>query len=113
TILARIGAAGERALVPVDPDRLAAAERRDHAGGLVAELLQALDDIGGYSILELVDAFIVKPARHIDGFLHVAAVIEDVGQHVGLADRLILAAHHAKRHHRAAAPGGEARDDGM
>src|SRR5882672_410183 len=40
-VLARIGTAGQRALVPVDPDRLSAAERPDHAGGLVPELLEA------------------------------------------------------------------------
>src|SRR6266536_4483653 len=34
-VLAGIGAAGERALVPVDPDRLTAAEGTYDAGGLV------------------------------------------------------------------------------
>jgi hypothetical protein len=43
-VLARIGTARERALVPVYPDRLATTERPDHTGGLVPELLQALDD---------------------------------------------------------------------
>src|SRR6185437_16436331 len=102
TVLARVGAAGERALVPVDPDRLAAAERRDHAGGFMPELLQAFDDRGGHAILELIDAFIMQTAWHIDGFLHVAAIVEHVGQNMGLADRLVLAAHHAERHHGAA-----------
>src|SRR5215470_2545481 len=50
-VLARIGAAGERALVPVYPDRLAAAERADDAGGLVAELLQPFDDGGRHAVL--------------------------------------------------------------
>src|SRR5262249_4350824 len=40
-VLARIGAARQRALVPIDPDCLPAAERRDEAGRLVPELLQA------------------------------------------------------------------------
>src|ERR1044072_9464440 len=68
TILARIGAAGQRALVPVDPDRLAAAERADHAGGLVADLLETLDDLGRHAVLALVEALIMQAARHIDGF---------------------------------------------
>src|SRR4051812_22518541 len=49
-VLARIGAAGQRALVPVDPDRLAAAERADNAGGLVAELLQPFHDRGRHAV---------------------------------------------------------------
>jgi len=36
-VLARIGTAGQGALVPVDPDRLTAAERPDHAAGLAPE----------------------------------------------------------------------------
>src|SRR5712671_700196 len=98
-VLAWIGTARERALVPVDPDRLTAAERPDHAGGLMPELLEALDDIGWHAILELVDAFVMQAARHIDRLLHVATVVEHVGQHMHLPDRLILPAHHAERHH--------------
>src|ERR1700761_3397739 len=60
TILAGIGAAGQGALVPIDPDRLRAAERRHYAGGLVAELLQALDDIGRHAILKLIDTIIMQ-----------------------------------------------------
>src|ERR1700730_498301 len=112
-VLARIGAAGQRALVPVDPDRLTAAERRNHAAGLMPELLQALDDVGGHAILELIDAFVMQAARHIDRLLHVAAAVEHVGQHMHLPDRLILSAHHAERHHRAAIFGREARNDGV
>src|SRR5947207_12681212 len=78
-VFARIGAAGERTLVPIDPDRLTAAERPDHAGSLMPELLQALDDIGGHAILELIDVFIVQAARHIDRLLHVATIVEHVG----------------------------------
>src|SRR6478752_9537250 len=77
-VLAGIGAAGQRALLPVDPDRLAAAERADHAGGLVADLLEALDDLGRHAVLELIDALVMQAARHIDGFLHVAAIVENV-----------------------------------
>ena len=43
-----------------------------------------------------IDILVMQSARHIDRFLHVAAIIEDVGQHMDLADRLILSAHHAK-----------------
>src|SRR2546421_6082689 len=53
-VLARFGAAGERALVPVDPDRLAAAERRHEIGGLVADLLQPLDDLFRHPVLQLI-----------------------------------------------------------
>src|SRR5437868_12253004 len=77
-ILARIGAAGERALVPVDPDRLAAAERADDAGGLVAELLQPLHHRGRNAVLELIDALVMQAARHVDRFLQVAAIVEDI-----------------------------------
>src|SRR3954463_6324495 len=111
TILARIGTAGERALVPVDPDRLRAAERTDDAGGLVAELLQAFDNIGRHAVLELVLAFVMQAAWHIDRLLHVASIIENVGHHMGLANRLILSAHHRKRHHGTAALGEQARHD--
>src|SRR3954470_24068970 len=111
TVFARIGTAGERALVPVDPDRLRAAERTDDAGGLVAELLQAIDDIGRHAVLELVLALVMQAARHIDRLLHVAAIIEDVGHDMGLANRLILSAHHRERHHRTAALGEQARHD--
>ena len=82
----------------------------DDAGGLVADLLQPLDDLGRHAVLELVDALVMQAARHIDRFLHVAAVVEDVGQHVGLADRLILPAHHAERHDRATVLGEQGRE---
>src|SRR5216684_2060561 len=111
TVLARIGAAGERALVPVDPDRLTAAERGDYAGGLMPELLQALDDIAGHAVLELIDAFVMQATRHIDRLLHVATIVEHVGQHVNLPDRLILPAHHAEWHQRPAALGDKAWND--
>src|SRR6267378_329248 len=104
-VLARIGTAGQRALVPVDPDRLTATERRDHAGGLMPELLQALDDRGGHAVLELIDIFIMQAARHIDRLLDVATVVEHVGQHMRLPDRLVLPAHHAERHDRPAGLG--------
>src|SRR6202045_3915631 len=110
-VLARIGTAGQRALVPVDPDRLAAAERPDHARRLVPELLQALDDGGRHAVLELIDALVVQATGHIDPLLHVAAIVEHVGQHMALADRLILPAHHAERHLGAAILGDEARND--
>src|SRR6267154_3643165 len=113
TVLAGIGTADQRALVPVDPNRLAAAERTDHAAGLVPDLLQALDDLGRHAVLELVDALVMQAARHIDGLLHVAAIVEHVGQHVALPDRLILPAHHAERHDGAAVFGGKAGDDGV
>jgi len=38
----------------------------------------------------VVDIFIVQAARHVDRLLHVATVIEHVGQYMHLADRLIL-----------------------
>src|SRR5262249_32659622 len=104
-VLARIGAAGQRALVPIDPDRLPAAERSNQARGLVAELLQAFNGRSRHAVLELIDALVMQAARHIDRFLHVAAIVEDVGQHTGLSDRLILPAHHAVRHHCTAALG--------
>src|ERR1700733_9278869 len=112
-VLAGIGAAGQRPLLPIDPDRLTAAKRRDDLGSLVSELLQTRDDFGGHAVFELIDAFVMQAARHIDRFLHVASIVQDVGQHVGLADRLILSAHHAKRHHRAAALCSERRNDGV
>jgi len=40
---------------PVDPDRLTAAERGDQTSGLMPKLPQALDDIGGDAVLELID----------------------------------------------------------
>src|SRR5882757_3519821 len=104
-VLARVGAAGQRALVPVDPDRLTAAERRNHAGGLMPELLQALDNAGGHPVLELIDALVMQAARHIDRLLHVATIVEHVGQHMHLPDRLILSAHYAERHHGTAGLG--------
>src|ERR1700733_5725090 len=112
-VLAGIGAAGQRPLLPIDPDRLTAAERRNDLRGLVSKLLQACDDFGGHAIFELIDIFIVQTARHIDCLLHIASVVQNVGQHVGLADRLVLTAHDAKRHHRAAALGCERRNDGV
>src|SRR5712671_4194552 len=113
TVLARIGAAGERALFPIDPDRLTAAERRDDAGGLMPELPQPLDDIGGHAILELIDIFVMQAARHIDRLLHVATIVDYVGKYVHLPDRLILPAHHAERHQRAAGLGDKAWNDGV
>src|SRR5579871_4729289 len=112
-VLARIGATGQRSLVPVDPDRLAAAERRNDLCRLMSELLQARDDFRWHAILELIDAFVMQAARHIDRFLHVASIVLDVGQHVGLADRLILTTHDAVRHDRAAALGRQRRHDRM
>src|ERR1700738_4287520 len=72
------------------------------------ELLQAVDDIGGHAVLELIDAFVMQAARHIDGFLHVATVVEHISQHTNLPDRLILPAHHTERHYRATIFGREA-----
>src|SRR3954454_1219945 len=95
-ILARIRTGGERALVPIDPDRLATTERRDNVDSFVPKLPQAFDDCGRYSVLKLIDALVVQAARHIDGFLNVAAIVENIGEHMHLADRLILPAHHAK-----------------
>src|ERR1700716_4749923 len=66
-ILAWIGTAGERALVPVDPDRLTAAERPDHTGGPMPELLQALDDIGGGTHLRVLKIFFWWAGRGIAG----------------------------------------------
>src|ERR1700761_2997512 len=60
-VLAGIGAAGQRTLFPIDPDRLAATERSHHAGGLVPDLLQAFDNRCGHAILELIDVFVMKP----------------------------------------------------
>src|SRR5712671_1476715 len=113
TVLARIGAAGKRALFPIDPDRLTAAERGDHVGGLMPELPQPLDDIGGHAILELIDIFVMQAARHIDRLLHVATIVDYVGKYVHLPDRLILPAHHAERHQRAAGLGDKAWNDGV
>src|SRR5436309_10871178 len=112
-VLAWIGAAGKRALVPVDPDCLTAAERGDDAGGLMPELLQALDDIAGHAVLELIDIFVMQAARHIDRLLHVATIVEHIGQHVHLPDRLILPAHHAEWHHRPAGLGDKTWNDGV
>src|SRR3954452_20010200 len=69
TVLAWIGTAGERSPVPIDPDRLGAAERADHAGGFMAELLEPFDDIGRHAVLELILALVVQAARHIDRLL--------------------------------------------
>src|SRR3954463_7266487 len=80
-VLARIGTAGQRALVPVDPDRLTAAERTDDSSGLGSEFCEALDDLGRHAVLELIDALVMQPARHIERFLPVAAVVENIGQH--------------------------------
>src|SRR4249920_2477030 len=106
-VLARIGTAGERPLVPIDPDRLTATEWSDYARALMPQLFQPLDDIRGHAILELEDIFIMQATRHVDRFLHVATVVEHVGQHMHLPDRLILPAHHAERHHCAAGPGNK------
>src|ERR1051326_5443353 len=62
-VLAGFGAAGQRALVPVDPDRLRAAERRHDARGLVADLAQALDDLLRHAIFQLIDSLVMQPAR--------------------------------------------------
>src|SRR3954449_2162577 len=110
-VLARIGTRGESPLVPVDPDRLAAAERSNHAGGLVSKFLQPFDDGWRYSILELINALVMQAAWHVDRFLHVAAVVEHVGQDMHLPDRLILPAHHAERHHGTAILRHQAGDD--
>src|SRR3984885_7868840 len=112
-VLAGIGAAGQRPLLPIDPDRLTATERRDDLGGLVSELLQTCNDVGGHAVLELIDAFIMQAARHTHRLLHVASIVQNVGQHVGLADRLVLTTHDTVRHHRAATLGGERRHDGV
>src|SRR4029079_12436682 len=77
-------------------------ERRDNIGGLVPELLQAFDDRWRYSVLELIDALVMQAARHIDGFLNVAAIVEHISEYMHLPDWLILPAHHAEGHHSAA-----------
>src|ERR1700721_912295 len=73
-VLAGVGAAGQRPLLPIDPDRLTATERRGDLGGLVSEPLQTRDDFGRHAVLELIDTFIMQAARHIDRLLHVASI---------------------------------------
>ncbi len=56
---------------------------------------------------------LVVPARAVAGGLDVEAVIDPVHDDLLLAHRLHVAAHHAEAHPGLAAPGREARDDGL
>src|SRR4029077_5424939 len=51
-ILAGIGPARERPVLPIDRDRLPAAERRNDLGGLVPELLQPIDHLCRHAVFE-------------------------------------------------------------
>ena len=75
-------------------------ERRNH--DVVAARLQALDRRGRHAALDHRLVAVEERARGIDRRLHVHAVVDHVGDHVRVAHRLIVRAHHAERHVAAA-----------
>src|SRR5262249_21330556 len=84
SVLARIGAAMQRALIPIDPDRLRAADGARRHVGLVTELLEPGLCRSGQRRLDLHAAgrvlVVGEDARLVDRFLHAELEVEDVGQ---------------------------------
>jgi hypothetical protein len=54
-----------------------------------------------------------KAARHVRGLLRVALAVEELRQDMGVAGGLVLAAHHAERHHGAAVLRQQPGNDGV
>src|SRR5260221_8016682 len=112
-VLARLGTADQHPALPVDLDDLAAA----HAFRLPLDLVAAADEVGGDlprdGVLEAQHPLEGVAARRVRRFLRVAAAVDHLGEDLDVADRLVVAAHDAERHHRAAVLHGKTRDDRM
>src|SRR5262245_46659770 len=88
-VLARVGAAAEHAARMVDPYRLATADGSIRRPGAVTECGQLARSIGRNTALDFHLALIGKHAWRFERLLHVHAEIEQIAEHMRVADRLI------------------------
>src|SRR6266567_310040 len=110
-VVARLRAADQHAALMVDPDRLAAAQWHHSHIDVVAAMPQILHDRLGYGAL---DPKLVAKGENpggFDGLLRIKAAIQDPVHKMRVADRLVLAAHDAERHHRPPVFDQHRRDD--
>src|SRR5215467_14443681 len=111
-ILARFGAGDQNAALPVDPDRLAAAQRHLLHFDWMAAPDQVLDYRLGIAALDLEHAARMgEDAWRLGSLLRIHAAVEQTVQEGRVADRLIVPTHHPERHHRAAVFDQHRRDD--
>src|SRR5947208_7413576 len=95
----------------VDPDRLAAAQWHHSHIDVVAAMPQILNDRLGYGALDPNLVAKGENPRGFDGLLRIKAAIQDPVHKMRVADRLVLAAHDAERHHRPPVFDQHRRDD--
>jgi len=90
-----------------------------HVADVVSPAAQLGGDAVGDAGLELerlglfAPGTAIEPAGSLDGFLHVKTIVDDAGEHRGLALGLSLAPHGAKQERRLAVTQGHGRDDGV
>lgn len=100
TIFARIRTRDENSIVPIDPDCLGAADwsRRMH------EIITQIPQTAVYILWKGPFDFdgpgtgLREKTRQIDRLLKIETVIENARQKVGVAQSLVVTAHHPKRH---------------
>ena len=89
-IHARFGAAGQHAAFPVDPDRLATPKRFRRHLDTMATRGQAGHRFRGHAALYLHDPAGIENACEIQGFLQVAAKVQEVGGNCKGSSRYML-----------------------
>ena len=97
----------------VENHRLTAADADIHTFDQMAALAERDIGLGAERFLHLQAAGVGEATWGVEGRLGVHAKTQEIGQKRRLADRLILAAHHAERPNRFAVLHQETRDDGV
>src|SRR5262249_43065258 len=97
----------------VDPDRLATAERHLLQLDLVPAMREVGDDGLRNGLLDLQYAIERQQTGLLGRLLRVHTAVEQAMDEMGMADRLIMSAHHPERHYRAAILDQRAGDDRM
>ena len=100
-------------VVPVDDDALSAAMRQRTERDSVPPRPQSGDGLLGHAALHLGDLVDIERTGRVDRLLDVHAVVDHVGDEMGVAHRLEIGAHDAERHRAAPVAHGERRDDRM
>src|SRR6266436_4157115 len=101
-VLAGLGAADQYTALVIDPDRLAASERHLLDRDLMTAIGEILGDRRRYRTLDLQLTLQRQDPRLLGSLLGVHAPIQHAVQEMSVPDRLILPAHDAERHYRAA-----------
>ena len=93
--------------MPIDPDRLATAKRLRCANDTMAQSFKFRHRGVRNTGLEVIDSGVMKGTREIERILHIHSKINDIAEHMNLADGLELAAHYAERYNSTIVPRGK------